>query len=85
MPFYGSNIPAGNVSETSPGFPQRFPNTVWQQPTVPSDAATMSKFFMRFVMYSSKINQIPCYGKMFQVPMREVRVNEERKNTCIKL
>lgn len=48
MPFYGSNIPSGSVTETTPGFPpgvreHRFPNTVWQQASVPTDAAAMSK------------------------------------------
>lgn len=48
MPFYGSNIPAGSVNEAPAGFPQtvrehRFPNAVWQQASVPADAAAMSK------------------------------------------
>lgn len=48
MPFYGSNIPAGGVTETTPGFPpgvreHRFSNTVWQQTSVPTEATTMGK------------------------------------------
>ncbi|XKL61353.1 hypothetical protein PGB90_008410 [Kerria lacca] len=46
MPFYASNIPTGNVSETTSGFPQsvrehRFSNTVWQQTSVPTDTSSM--------------------------------------------
>lgn len=58
MPFYGSNIPAGNVTEATPGFPQavrehRFPNTVWQQASVPADAAAMSKYWYSLQKSSS--------------------------------